>query len=140
MKYARTTNLKLTLPMAPGTLYLLNRWYHWSILNKIHAYITHLTRECQFQWGRTFMNVVIATQTAERWQEAERTVYPVLSAYLTNQHGRILEVCHQHSLIRWDIPTLMQTNYSTIQEHTNKINTHANTKQSQVRGSCGSKH
>jgi hypothetical protein len=40
-------NLKLALPMTPGTLlYLLNRWYHWSILNTIHAvYITHLIRE-----------------------------------------------------------------------------------------------
>jgi hypothetical protein len=52
LKYIKTTtNSKLTLPMTPGTLYLLNRWYHWTILSKIHAYITCLTRECQFQCG-----------------------------------------------------------------------------------------
>jgi hypothetical protein len=85
------------------------------------------------------MNVVIATQTVDRC-EAECTVHPVLPAYITNQHGRILEVCHQHSLIRRDIPTLMQTNYSTIQGHTNEINTPANAKQHEVQGSCGSEY
>jgi hypothetical protein len=105
----------------------------------MHTYITSLTRECQFQWERTLMNIVIAIQTVERWKEAECTVYLGLSAYLTNWHRRILEVWHQHSLIRLDIPTLMQTNHSTTEEHTYKLNNPANRKPHEVWGSCGSR-
>jgi hypothetical protein len=52
--------------MTPGTLYLLNRRYHWSILNKIHAYIYNPSDQGMAVSVRTLMNVVIATQTADR--------------------------------------------------------------------------
>jgi hypothetical protein len=48
------------------------------------------------------MNADIATKAAEAKrddkEEAACAVCPVLSFYVTSEHGRVSEVCHRHSV------------------------------------------